>query len=161
VSIEGLSSVLLAEYGPTLDDDGRHLLARIQANVQNLERLIGDLLALSRIGREARPLEDVALDEGLDLVLGELAAVIDARGIAIAHEPLPTVRAIRSQVEQVLRNLVGNAVNYLGDTPDPRVEIRAIRREGGIECVVRDNGIGIDPAYHEKVFEMFQRLNEV
>jgi signal transduction histidine kinase len=56
---------------------------------------------------------------------------------------------------------MSNAVQYLGDTPTPRVEIRTIEHDDEIECLVRDNGIGIDPAYHDKVFEMFQRLNEV
>ncbi len=161
VSIEGLSSVLLAEYGRVLDADGRHFIERIQANVQNLERLIGDLLALSRIGREARPFEDVALDDAVDAVLAELSSAIAKRAIRIVREPLPTVRAIRTQIEQVMRNLIGNAVNYLGEAPAPCVEVRTIDRADGVECLVRDNGIGIDPAYHDKVFEMFQRLNEV
>ena len=161
VSIEGLSGVLLAEYGARLDDDGRHLLGRIQANVQHLERLIGDLLALSRIGREARPVEDVDLADVVDVVLGELAEPIRARGVRIVRGDLPCVQAIRSQMEQVMRNLVGNAVSYLGDAGAPCVEIQAIQHVDAVECLVRDNGIGIDPAYHEKVFETFQRLNEV
>ena len=161
VSIEGLSSVLLSEYGEGLDLDGRHFLERIQANVQHLERLIGDLLALSRIGRDARPLEDVELAEVVEAVLEDLSVAISTRGVEIVQGELACVRAIRAQMEQVIRNLMSNAVEYLGDTPTPRVEIRTIEHDDGIECLVRDNGIGIDPAYHDKVFEMFQRLNEV
>ena len=161
VSIEGLSSVLLSEYGEGLDEDARRLLERIQANVQHLERLIADLLALSRIGREARPLENVDLAEIVGWVVEELSVAITTRGIEIVRGDLARVRAIRTQMEQVIRNLVSNAVKYLGDTPAPRVEIRTIERDDEIEGVVRDNGIGIDPAYHHKVFEMFQRLNDV
>jgi signal transduction histidine kinase len=161
VSIEGLSSVLLSEYGASLDADGRHLLERIQVNVQHLERLIGDLLALSRIGREARPPEDVELAGVVDAVLEELHEQIRARGVEIVRADASRLRAVRTQMEQVIRNLVSNAVKYLGDAAAPRVEIRAIEREDGVECLVRDNGIGIDPAYHDKVFEMFQRLHEV
>jgi signal transduction histidine kinase len=161
VSIEGLSSVLLSEYGTGLDADGRHLLERIQVNVQHLERLIGDLLALSRIGREARPPEDVDLGEVLDTVLEELRAPITTRGVEIVRGDMARVRAVRTQMEQVVRNLMSNAVKYLGDTAAPRVEIQTIEGEDGVECRVRDNGIGIDRAYHDKVFEMFQRLNEV
>jgi len=161
VSIEGLSSVLLSEYGEGLDEDARNLLERIQANVQHLERLIADLLALSRIGREARPLEDVDLTEVVGGVLEELSVAISTRGVEIVRGDLTRVRAIRAQMEQVIRNLLSNAVKYLGDTPTPRVEIRTIERADEIEGVVRDNGIGIDPAYHHKVFEMFQRLNDV
>jgi signal transduction histidine kinase len=161
VSIEGLSSVLLSEYGEGLNEDARNLLERIQANVRHLERLIADLLALSRIGREARPLEDVDLAEVVGGVVDELSVAITTRGVEIVRGDLARVRAIRAQMEQVIRNLVSNAVKYLGDTPAPRVEIRTIERDDEIEGVVRDNGIGIDPSYHHKVFEMFQRLNDV
>ncbi len=161
VSIEGLASVVLGEYGERLDPDGRNFLERIQANVQHLERLIADLLALSRIGREARPLEDVDLAEVVGGVLEELSGTISARGVEIVRGPLARVRAIRAQMEQVIRNLLSNAVKYLGNAAAPRVEIRTVERDGEIECVVADNGIGIDPAYHGKVFEMFQRLNDV
>src|SRR5262249_29888403 len=161
VSIEGLSSVLLSEHGDILDADGRHLLERVQANVQHPERLIADLLALSRIGREARPLEDVDLGEVVHGVLEELSVAVGARGVEVVVGNLARVRAIRAQMEQVVRNLVSNAVKYLGDTPAPRVEIGTIEHDHEIETFVRDNGIGIDPAYHHKVFEMFQRLNDV
>jgi signal transduction histidine kinase len=161
VSIDGLASMLLGEYAESLDPDARNFLERIQANVQHLERLIADLLALSRIGREARPLEDVDLAEIVGAVVDELSVAIGTRGVEIVRGPLARVRAIRAQMEQVIRNLLSNAVKYLGDSPTPRVEIRTIARDGEIECLVQDNGIGIDPAYHHKVFEMFQRLNDV
>src|SRR5262249_25815836 len=134
---------------------------RIQANVKHPEGVIGALLELSRIGREARPQEDVDLDEILDEVLEELGAAIASRGVEIVRGDLARVRAVRTRLEQVIRNLVTNAVKYLGDTPRPRVEIRTVEQDDGIECLVRDNGIGIDPAYHGKVFELFQRLHDV
>jgi signal transduction histidine kinase len=161
VSIEGLSSVLLSEYGERLDPDARNFLVRIQGNVQHLERLIADLLALSRIGREARPLEEVDLGQVVAAVLEELSAAVGTRGVEIVQGRLGCVRAVRVQMEQVIRNLVSNAVKYLGDTPTPRLEIQTVERDDEIEGLVRDNGIGIDPAYHQKVFEMFQRLNDV
>jgi signal transduction histidine kinase len=161
VSIEGLSSLLLAEYGERLDADMRNFLERIQANVQHLERLIADLLALSRIGREAHPLEDIDLREAVAAVLDELSGAVSARGVNVVVGDLARVRAIRVQIEQVIRNLLSNALKYLGETPRPCVEIATIERDDEVEALVRDNGIGIDPAYHTKVFEMFQRLNDV
>jgi signal transduction histidine kinase len=161
VSIEGLASVLLGEYGEHLDPDARNFLERIQANVRHLERLIADLLALSRIGREARPLEDVDLAEVVGAVLEELNVAVSAPGVEVVRGQLASVRAIRAQMEQVMRNLLSNAVKYLGDAGAPRVEIRTVERDGEVECMVGDNGIGIDSAYHQKVFEMFQRLNDV
>jgi signal transduction histidine kinase len=68
---------------------------------------------------------------------------------------------VRAEVESVLQNLIGNAVKYLGDVPGPRVEIGRRERDGVPEYFVRDNGIGIDPAYHEKIFRLFERLQDI
>jgi signal transduction histidine kinase len=68
---------------------------------------------------------------------------------------------VRVQLEQLFRNLLTNAVKYMGDQPAPTIEIDARPQGDLVECWVRDNGMGIDPAYHEKVFELFQRLKEV
>jgi len=103
----------------------------------------------------------VSLAEALDDVAADLAGPIRERGIQLVHGELPTIWGVRAQIEQVMRNLVGNAVKYLGDTSEGRVEVGAVDREALVECYVRDNGIGIDPAYHERIFEVFQRLKEV
>lgn len=161
VTIQGMSSILLEEHGAKLDAEGRHYLHRINANIQQMDRLIGDLLTLSRIGREGRAPEAVPLAELVDDLLVELAEPMRARGIKVIGRNLGTIWAIRSQMEQVIGNLLSNAVKYLGDTPSPTVEIGTLDREEFVECYVKDNGIGIDPAYHERVFETFQRLNEV
>jgi len=126
-----------------------------------MERIILDLLALSRIGREARAPVAVSLAEVMDDVAADLAACIRDRWIQLVRDELPTIWGVRTQVEQIMRNLVGNAVKYLGDTSQGRVEGGAVDRGAFVECDVRDNGIGIDPAYHERIFEVFQRLKEV
>src|SRR5262249_52032967 len=97
----------------------------------------------------------------LDDVAAEVAGPIRERGVALVLGDLPTIWGIRTQVEQVFRNLVGNAVKYLGDVGSGRVEVGATGQGAFVECYVRDNGIGIDPAYHERVFEVFQRLKEI
>jgi signal transduction histidine kinase len=126
-----------------------------------MEQLILDLLALSRIGREARAATAVSLAEVVDDVVADLAGPIRERAIQLARGELPTIWGVRTQVEQVMGNLVGNAVKYLGDTSQGRVEVGALDRGSFVECTVRDNGIGIDPAYHERIFEVFQRLKDV
>jgi signal transduction histidine kinase/putative methionine-R-sulfoxide reductase with GAF domain len=163
VAAQGMAGALLEDYNDVLDPTARHYLARLQANVQHMERLIQDLLALSRVGREGRPPEAVPLDEVVGEVLAELAEPLRARGVQVEVGRLPVLRGIRTQVEQVMANLVGNALKYLGDAPAPRIEIGAAAPDAGglVECFVRDNGIGIDPAYHARVFEIFQRLGEV
>jgi signal transduction histidine kinase len=74
---------------------------------------------------------------------------------------LPAVWGVRIHVEQVIGNLLANAVKYLGETAAPTIEVGGEVQEGMVACFVGDNGIGIDPAYHAKVFEIFQRLGDV
>jgi signal transduction histidine kinase len=161
VTIQGMASMLVADCGPSLDERGRHYLRRIEANVAQMERLITDVLALSRVGRDARPAALVPLTEVVDEVLAGFGDRIRAAGVKVARHDQGAVWAIRTELEQVVSNLVGNAVKYIGDTADPQIEIGAVERSGWLECYVRDNGIGIEPAYHQQVFEIFQRLKEL
>ena len=161
VTIQGMAGLLLEEYRSQLPEAAARYLGRIQANAQQMEQLILDLLALSRIGREARAATAVSLAEVVDDVIADLAGPIRERAIQLVRGELPTIWGIRTQVEQVMGNLLGNAVKYLGDTSQGRVEVGAVDRGAFVECSVRDNGIGIDPAYHERIFEVFQRLKDV
>jgi signal transduction histidine kinase len=161
VTIHGMSSLVLEDAGAALSADARRCLGRIQANVRQMERLIMDLLAVSRIAREPRAPEPVALDDIVDDVLLALAEPIRQRGVRVARGTLATITGVPTQIEQVMANLVGNAVKYMGDQPAPTVEVGCQERGDVVECWVRDNGVGIDPAYHEKVFEYFHRLKDV
>jgi len=160
VSLQGMTDLLLQDHSEKLDGKGHHYLERLRVNVQHMERLISDLLALSRAGREGQPPEEVSLDEVLDGLMAEYSEKIQSRGIRVTRHPLPTLWGIRTQIEQVMANLLGNAIKYLGATSSPLIEIGARDEGETVECYVRDNGIGIDPAYHEKIFEIFQRLKE-
>jgi len=161
VAVQGMAGAVLEDCGDQLDEHGRHYLGRLQANVQQMERLIQDLLALSRIGREARAPETVSVAEVVDDIIAEHATQITERGIKVSVQDVGTLWGIRTQIEQVLGNVIGNAIKYVGDSPAPTVEVGMIDRGAFVECFVKDNGIGIDPAYHQKIFEIFQRLNEV
>ena len=162
VAIDGMAGVLREDYADRLDAAGLHVLSRIEANVGRMERLIGDLLRFSRVGREAYRPETVPLPDVVDAVLDEFVGTIERRGIAVTRPAPVCVRGIPTQVEQVVRNLVSNAVKFLGATPAPAIAIEAVDRgDGMIECAVRDNGIGIDPAWHAKIFEIFGRLHDV
>ncbi len=145
VTLQGMSSLLLEDYGEKLDEEGRYYIERLQVNTQHMERLIMDLLALSRIGREARAPEDVSLDEVVDDCLTEQAETMRTRGVQVSRGALGTLWAVRTQMLQIIGNLLGNAVKYLGDTPVPRVDIGTVDRDAYVECYVKDNGIGIDP----------------
>jgi light-regulated signal transduction histidine kinase (bacteriophytochrome) len=120
--------------------------------------LIDDLLAYSRVGRDDRPLGPVPLDDVWDTAVEQLQASIQDSGARISREELPVVHGDRGQLVQVFANIVGNAVKYRGDRA-PEVHARATRVNGGWEVAVQDNGIGIDPAHHARIFEMFRRLH--
>ncbi|MCH8055124.1 MAG: GAF domain-containing protein [Deltaproteobacteria bacterium] len=161
VTLQGMADLLLSEYEGKLDEQGRHYLDRLKANAQQMEQLVLDLLALSRVGKEGHRPEEVSLDQVVDDLLLEWGETIRARGIRVVRHDLPTLWGVQTHIEQVMTNLLSNAVKYLGDSAAPLIEIGA-KDDGDqrVECTVRDNGIGIDPAYHEKIFEIFQRLKE-
>jgi two-component system sensor histidine kinase/response regulator len=161
VSLQGMAGLLVEECGEELGERGRHYVERINATVGDMAALISNVLTLSRAGREDRPTEVVSLDEVADVVVERLAEAIRARDVKVTRGELGEVRAVRTEMEQIFSNLVGNAVNYLGPQTEPLIEIGRIDRAGSFEYYVRDNGIGINPAYHAKVFEPFQRLKDV
>ncbi len=125
-----------------------------------MHRLLEDLLELSRIGRVAKPSEAISLGELAREAVGLVAGQIAARGVAVEIDPaMPVVFGDRVQLLEVYQNLLENAVKYMGEEPAPRVEVGARREDGEVVCCVRDNGMGIDPKYHEKVFGLFERLD--
>ncbi len=162
VTIQAMCGMVMEDQAERLDEDGKRVLKRIEANAMHMAQLIGDLLALSKIGREARAPEAVAIPDVVEGVLDRLSEQIRARGVEIDCTADVTVWGVRVHLEQVFANLISNAVKYLGTTANARVEIRAEDADGRfVEFSVRDNGIGIDPAYHARVFELFQRLRDV
>jgi signal transduction histidine kinase len=136
-------------------------MARIANAVSKMEQLLHELLELSRIGRLMNPPEAVPLADLTQEAVDTLAGRLAERGVEIIIAPdLPLVYGDRPRLREVLENLIDNAVKYMGDQPQPRVDIGA--RYDGAEPVfyVRDNGIGIDPRYHEKIFGLFEKLDQ-
>jgi len=135
-------------------------IARIGDAVGKMDRLLHDLLELSRIGRAAIPLEDVPLTELAREVANLLAGSIAERGVKVEIAPdLPTVHGARARLMQLFMNLLGNAAKFMGDQPDPQVKI-GVRRDGEeTVCYVHDNGIGIDPQHKDRIFGLFQKLD--
>ncbi len=136
-------------------------MARISGAAEKMRRLLDELLELSRIGRLVNPPDEVPLSELVGEVM-DLGAGRLAEGnvkVEIAPDP-PLVFGDRARLREMLENLIDNAVKFMGDQPNPRIEIGA--RQDGEETVfyIRDNGIGIDPRYHEKVFGLFDKLDE-
>ena len=135
-------------------------LARIGDATRKMDRLLHDLLELSRIGRVVGSLEDVSLAELAGEVASLLAGPISERGARIEISPdLPTVHGERVRLTQLLMNLIGNAVKFMGEQPDPQIKIGARRDGKETVCYVRDNGVGIDPQHKDRVFGLFQQLD--
>jgi signal transduction histidine kinase len=135
-------------------------LARIGEATMKMDRLLHDLLELSRIGRVVGSLEDVPLTGLAREVADLLAGPIVERGVRVEISPdLPTVYGERARLTQLLMNLLDNAVKFMGEQPDPQVKI-GVRRDGEeTVCYVRDNGIGIDPQHKDRIFGLFQQLD--
>jgi PAS domain S-box-containing protein len=126
---------------------------------KRMQQLVDDLLAYSRVGTQGKPLRPTDSAAVVDQVLGGLRQAIDEAGADVRRGALPRVNADEVQLAQLFQNVVGNAVKFRSGRP-PRISIDA-RQEGGEWLFsVADNGIGIEKEYSERVFQMFQRLNE-
>jgi len=135
-------------------------LGRIADAVDKMQRLLGELLELSRVGRVIHPAQDVRLDalarEAVDLVAGRLGA---RRVDVVIADDLPAVRGDRARLVEVLQNLVDNAAKFMGDQTSPRIEIGMRRDDGARVFFVRDNGKGIEPRFRDRVFGLFEKLD--
>ncbi|WP_332671401.1 PAS domain-containing protein [Aromatoleum sp.] len=158
--IDGYSQILLEDHRERLDDEGRRLLANVRRGVAQMHELIEDLLAYSRI--ERRPLDSsvVAVPELVHEVLDGLAHEIAANGSDVKVEIPPLELSLdRNGLALVLRNLIGNALKFSGNAAPPRIEIGADLDDRRARLWVRDNGIGFDMKYHDRIFDIFQRLH--
>jgi signal transduction histidine kinase len=135
-------------------------IARIDAAADRMRQLLDELLELSRVGRIAGPSVAIELNELIAETIEALTGVIQSHRVVLDIESeLPQVRGDRVRLRQVLQNLIENALKFMGDQPTPRIEVGARRKADRILCWVRDNGIGIEAPYVEKVFELFEQLD--
>jgi len=133
-------------------------LTRIQEAKDKMFRLLNELLELSRIGRMINPPIDTPfaeiVKEALDLTKGQTGNVQ-----VIVQDALPTVNGDHPRLVEVMQNLIDNAVKFSSDQPEPRIEIGTKKMDGETIFFVADNGVGIDPKFHEKVFGLFDKLD--
>jgi signal transduction histidine kinase len=162
VTIQGFIGLLEKDAAAGDYDRVRRYVERIRVAAGKLGRLLDELLELSRIGRIANPPEEVALRDLVSEVVELLAGQIEASGVEVEVDAdLPVVQADRFRLLEVIQNLLDNALKFLGDQPRPRIEIGMRHDEGeaGPVIFVRDNGVGISPRYHDRVFRLFERLD--
>lgn len=156
--VASYTQLLARRYRDKLDDDAREFIGYAVDGVGRMQSLIADLLAFSRVGSRGGAFEPVALDRVVERAKANLEAAIEESAAEITTDPLPTVEGDPVQLGQLFQNLIGNAVKFRGESP-PRVHVSARREGGDWRISVRDNGIGIEPEYAERIFVIFQRLH--
>jgi PAS domain S-box-containing protein len=150
--------LLAHKYKGRLDPEADTFIQQAVDGAKRMQALINDLLAYSRVGSQPRAFDRVDFEKVLSEVLRNLEPSIKETGALITHDPLPKVVGDGQQFLQLLQNLLGNAMKFHGKEP-PRIHIGAVTQENEWLFSVRDNGIGLDPQYAEKVFEVFKRLH--
>lgn len=141
-----------------LDDEGREYIGYAVDGASRMKKLITDLLTYSRVQRGELEAKPVDMAEVVKRVLNNLQVSIEESGAVVTHDPLPTVRGDEAQLTQLLQNLVSNAIKFREDKT-PTVHIGAESRQDDWVFSVKDNGIGIDPQFANRVFIIFQRLH--
>lgn len=156
--ISSYLQLLENQYGDDLDTDAREYMDFAVDGADRMREMIDDLLAYSRIDQSDPEFEQVDCDAVLERVVSDLQVQIEETDAEIEAESLPTIVADERQLEQLVQNLVSNAIKYRDDEP-PRIAITAEQRADRWEFCVADNGIGFDPDRSEQIFEVFQRLH--
>jgi PAS domain S-box-containing protein len=156
--VASYTQLLERRYRDKLDGDAREFMEFIVDGAARMKQLIEDLLAYSRVGTRGRDFQEVDSGAALAKALVNLRGAQEASGAVLTHDAMPTVLADAAQLAQLFQNLVGNAMKFRGAEP-PRVHVGAETREQVWVFTVKDNGIGLDPQYSDRIFMMFQRLH--
>jgi PAS domain S-box-containing protein len=156
--VASYTQLLGRRYKGKLDADADEFIGYAVDGATRMQQLINALLDYSRVGTRGKSSEPTDCEDVLNHAVANLQAAIEENGAVVTHDQLPTVMADATQMVQLFQNLIGNAIKFHSDRR-PEVHVRAERN--GTECIfsVRDNGIGIDPQYFDRIFVIFQRLH--
>ncbi len=158
ITIRGFMEVLEDDRA-SVSDRAAQAIDRINNAAKMMLHLLDDLLELARVGRLVNPLEEVAFGDIVRSAVDQVAGSIVKHGVKVNIDAdLPYVAADRTRLVQVVQNLLDNAVKFMGEQRNPRIEIGASKRDGRVLCWVRDNGAGLDGRNLERIFGVFDRL---
>ena len=165
--IRAFGALLTDEKRESLDDEGRQYIDFMTDAAARMQTLVSDLLALSRVTTSAHPFEDLSLTEVFDIVLSDLSVALEEAEGHVEVAEVPTIEADRTQMEQLFRNLIANALKFRKPGVPPRVSVQMADEAAPLDSVpgpahtflVADNGIGFDPAQGGKLFQPFKRLH--
>lgn len=151
--------LLAKRYKGKLDQDADDFIHYAVDGSQRMQNLINDLLAFSRVTSKGKELKSVDLEVVLHHVQANLQTAIQESEALVTHDPLPTLQSDPTQMAQLLQNLIGNAIKFCDANRTPIIHIGVKKQDEGWLFSVRDNGIGFDPKYRDRIFLIFQRLH--
>ncbi len=151
--------LLQEEYNNRIDAEADQYIHYAVEGAVRMKALIQDLLAYSRVGTKGKPLKPTDCEQILAATVENLRFAITETGAVITHDPLPTIHADDTQLLQVFQNLIGNAIKFRRDDP-PCIHVSAVKNKADWIFSVKDNGIGIDSRYIDRIFMIFQRLHK-
>ncbi|HYE31319.1 MAG TPA: ATP-binding protein [Methylomirabilota bacterium] len=159
-AMQGFARVLLEDYSDVLDEAGRDYAERIVGAAGKMDHLIQDLLIYSRLGHTSLSVHPTDLERIVEDALAQLSADIRERQATITlKRPLHAVFAHATTLEQVVGNLISNGIKFVPDGVKPEITIWTEMNEGLVRLSVKDNGIGIAPEHHARIFRVFERLH--
>ena len=158
-AVDGFSRILLEDYADKLDQEGQRVLNVIRDSTVRMARMIDDILAFSRVGRAEMTKTPVDMAALVASVIKDLEFVTADRKVNFVVGPLPPAFGDAPTLQRVWSNLLDNAVKYSGPRAEARIEIGASVGKDETAYFVRDNGVGFDPKYIDKLFGVFQRLH--
>ncbi|NWF74719.1 MAG: hypothetical protein HXY51_17015 [Nitrospirae bacterium] len=156
--VASYTQLLARRYKGKLDSDADEFIRYAVDGANRMQWLINDLLAYSRVTVQDKVFEEVDCNRVLEEVLSDLQVAVEESRAVVTRDPLPTVMADRVQLGQLFQNLIGNAIKFHGKEA-PQIYVSAERRPTEWLFSVRDNGVGLDPEYAERIFVIFQRLH--
>jgi signal transduction histidine kinase len=157
-TVKSFVQLLAKRYSEKLDAEAQEFIDYAVDGVARMEQLIAALLTYSRVDTKGHPFSEADAEQILEEALSNLTAAIQESHATISHDHLPKLLCDQAQLVQVFQNLIGNSLKFRGDEP-PRVHIAAVREDDNWRFAFRDNGIGIDPEYQQRIFMIFQRLH--
>ncbi|HWZ84405.1 MAG TPA: PAS domain S-box protein [Terriglobales bacterium] len=155
----GFSTLLMEEFGSKLESQAQHYLHRIEDGTRKMGQLVDELLSLARVGRLSPNCKIVDLNAMVEEVVAILKPEWESRAVEWHVAPLPSLFCDPTLMKQVFQNLLANALKYSRPRPQAVIEIRAIEHKGENVIFVRDNGVGFNMKYADKLFGVFQRLH--
>jgi light-regulated signal transduction histidine kinase (bacteriophytochrome) len=156
--VASYTQLLAKRYRGKLDADADEIMGYAIDGATRMQRLIHDLLMYSRVGTQGNDFELTNCEVVLDSALANLEMAIEESEAVVTRDPLPTVFADSTQLIQLFQNLLSNAIKFHGLNA-PAVSVKAEQRGNEWRFSVRDNGIGLEPHYAERIFAIFQRLH--